>query len=123
AGANLLTAASVGTEAQARFLPFVVVSLLLVLWYTWSERWTRAGTEPSTYLPFRWAAVSLLGGLCVLGLALPLGWTLAPSMRNGDLRQWATERWTRLQPSFVNPLHLSTSLDVQTLSTSGFGNQ
>ncbi len=123
AGANLLTAASVGPDAQARFLPFVALSLLLVLWYTWSERWTRAGAEPGAPLPFRWAAVSLLGGLCILGLALPLGWALAPSMQDGNLRQWATERWTRLQPSLVNPLHLSTSSDVPTLGASGFGNQ
>jgi transglutaminase-like putative cysteine protease len=123
AGANLLTAASVGTDAQTRFLPFVMLSLLLVLWHTWSERWTRAGAEPGVHLPFRWAAISLLGGLCVLGLALPLGWTLAPSMQNGNLRQWATARWTRLQPSLVNPLHLSTSSDGPTLGAGGFGDE
>ncbi|MGH2344540.1 MAG: hypothetical protein ACRDG4_04900, partial [Chloroflexota bacterium] len=123
AGANLLTAASVGTGAQARFLPFVALALLLVLWHTWAERWTRAGVDPGPRLPFRWAAVSFLGGLCALGLVLPLGWTVTPSLQTGNLQQWATEQWTQWQPNLTNPLHLSPSSDIGRLGAGGFGNQ
>ncbi len=121
AGANLLTAASVGTTAQARFLPFVALALLLVLWHTWSERWTRSGANLGPHLPFRWAAISFLGGLCALGLALPLGWTVLPPLQNGNLRQWAVERWTQWQPSLTNPLHLIPSAATGTLGAGGFG--
>ncbi|HVA90988.1 MAG TPA: transglutaminase domain-containing protein [Chloroflexota bacterium] len=123
AGANLLTAASVTNTAQSWLPPFVVLALLLVLWHTWSDRWAGAAAHAENRVPFRWASVSLAGGLCALAVALPVAWTTAPAWRTGAIQHWASQTWTRWQPRISNPLHLSVPPDSGALGAGGFGDR
>jgi transglutaminase-like putative cysteine protease len=123
AGANLLTAASVSGAAQSWILPFVGLALVLVLWHTWAERWAHAVEPTEGRLPLRWAVTSLAGGLCALGLAVPLAWCALPTWQAGALRHWATQTWTRWQPELSNPLRLAALPDSGALGAGGFGDR
>ena len=123
AGANVLTAASVSRAAESPILPFIGLALVLVLWHTWAARWAHAARQAEAGLPLRWAAVSLAGGLCALGLTVPVAWSALPAWQAGTLQHWASQTWIRWQPDLRNPLRLAAPLESSALGAGGFGDQ
>lgn len=119
AGASLLTTANVDHSIEARFPAFLLLGLLLVLWYTWSERIARAWLQVPALQPRGTAYVSLLGGLCTL-LVLPFAWLVAP-LPNTALTTWSNRAMADIWSQLRKPIGLHDASTDSGLGPTGFG--